>query len=56
MLVSDGKDTCGGAPAAAAEELASRGVDVRVHVVGFDVERDPRVRAQLERPSLARWT
>jgi hypothetical protein len=37
VVVSDGKETCEGDPCAAAREAAASGVDVRVHVVGFDV-------------------
>ena len=37
ILVSDGEETCGGDPCAAAAELEATGVDLTVHVVGFDV-------------------
>ncbi len=37
LLISDGLETCGGDPCAAAGELAERGIDTRVHVVGFDL-------------------
>ena len=46
VLVSDGKETCGGDPCEAAKKLAAAGSDVRVHVVGFDVSEEER--AQLE--------
>jgi Ca-activated chloride channel family protein len=36
VLVTDGKETCGGAPCALAADLA-RGVDMTVHVIGFRV-------------------
>lgn len=36
VLVTDGKDTCGGAPCALAADLA-RGADMTVHVIGFRV-------------------
>lgn len=36
VLVTDGKETCGGAPCALAAELAS-GADLTVHVIGFRV-------------------
>lgn len=37
VLVSDGKESCDGDPCAAAKQLRESGIDVRVHVVGFDV-------------------
>ncbi len=37
VLVSDGKETCGGDPCQAAKKLAAAGVGVKIHVVGFDV-------------------
>ncbi len=37
VIVSDGKDECGGDPCAAAREVIASGVHVRMHVVGFDV-------------------
>lgn len=46
ILISDGVETCDGDPCAAASALSAEGVDVRAHVVGFDVSADER--AQLE--------
>jgi hypothetical protein len=46
VLVSDGIETCGGDPCKTAGKLIEAGVDVRVHVVGFDVNKDER--GQLE--------
>jgi hypothetical protein len=46
VLVSDGIETCGGDPCKTAAELIKAGIDVRVHVVGFDVNKDER--GQLE--------
>ncbi len=46
LLMSDGIETCGGDPCAVAGELVRRGINVRVHVVGFDV--DAETRAQLQ--------
>jgi hypothetical protein len=46
VLVSDGEDTCGGDPCAGAAALASAGLNLKIHVVGFDVNREQR--AQLE--------
>ncbi len=37
VLVSDGKASCEGDPCAAARELREAGVNLKVHVVGFDV-------------------
>ena len=37
ILVSDGKETCDADPCATAEELKAQGINVTVHVVGFDV-------------------
>ncbi|WP_367718248.1 VWA domain-containing protein [Nitratireductor sp. GISD-1A_MAKvit] len=37
LLISDGLETCGGDPCAAAARLAEAGIDTRVHVVGFDL-------------------
>jgi len=45
-LISDGEETCGGDPVAAARSLHESGVQATVHVIGFDV--DEATRAQLE--------
>ncbi|MBV2358809.1 VWA domain-containing protein [Thalassococcus sp. CAU 1522] len=37
VLVTDGKETCGGAPCQLAAELAADGADLTVHVIGFKV-------------------
>ena len=37
VLVTDGKETCGGAPCQLAAELATDGHDLTVHVIGFKV-------------------
>jgi hypothetical protein len=42
VLISDGIETCGGDPCSIAGELASQGLDVRIHVVGFDVSSEAR--------------
>jgi Ca-activated chloride channel family protein len=43
VLVSDGEDTCAPPdPCEVAEELAERGVDLRIHAVGFDVDGPAR--------------
>ncbi len=46
VLVSDGIETCNGDPCAVAKDAKLRGVDLKVHVVGFNVDQDAR--AQLE--------
>lgn len=38
VLVTDGNETCGGAPCALGSELASTAADLTVHVIGFRVE------------------
>ena len=46
ILISDGVETCNGDPCSAATALSADGVDVRAHVVGFDISAEER--AQLE--------
>lgn len=48
VLVTDGKETCGGQPCVLAADLAAEGLDTVVHVIGFKVrgaffswDRDP---------------
>ncbi|MEM9556128.1 MAG: hypothetical protein AAGC60_17860 [Acidobacteriota bacterium] len=38
VLVTDGEETCDGDPAAAIQELAAAGIDVRVNIVGFAID------------------
>lgn len=40
LLISDGLETCGGDPCAAAKALGDMGIDTRVHVVGFDLTQE----------------
>ena len=42
VLVSDGEETCDGDPCAAAKKLAAAGVNLKIHVVGFDVSATER--------------
>jgi hypothetical protein len=42
ILVSDGIETCGGAPDKAAAKLVAANIGVKVHVVGFDVSAAER--------------
>ncbi len=46
ILISDGKETCGGDPCAVARQLNQAGIAVKIHVVGFDIK--PEERAELE--------
>lgn len=46
ILVSDGKETCGGDPVATAKALLEKGFKVKINTIGFDVDADTR--AQLE--------
>ena len=46
VLISDGIETCGGDPCAMARTAAASGVEMKLHVVGFDV--DSEARAQLQ--------
>lgn len=40
VLITDGNDTCGGAPCALGAELARRAENLTVHVIGFRVDTD----------------
>ncbi|WP_299934682.1 VWA domain-containing protein [uncultured Pelagimonas sp.] len=40
VLVTDGKETCGGNPCALAAELSAEGHDLTVHVIGYKVRGD----------------
>lgn len=40
VLVTDGKETCGGMPCSLATELRNNGFDTTVHVIGFKVRSD----------------
>ena len=40
VLVTDGKETCGGLPCAVADQLAQESADLTVHVVGFRVRSE----------------
>jgi len=47
LLVTDGEDTCGGDPVAAAQRLRQSDLRVKVYVVGFSLE--PQAKASLQR-------
>ncbi|MFQ5458764.1 MAG: LCCL domain-containing protein, partial [Myxococcota bacterium] len=42
VLISDGKETCGGDPCGLVKSMRQQGIKVRVHVVGFDVGTEER--------------
>ncbi len=42
VLISDGKETCGGDPCSTARKLHESGIAVKIHVVGFDIQADER--------------
>lgn len=46
VLISDGIETCEGDPCAVAGALIERGINVQVHVVGFDVDEETRAQLQ----------
>ena len=46
VLISDGIETCDGDPCAAAKRLTDANINLKVHVVGFDISEEDR--AQLE--------
>ena len=46
VLVSDGKETCEGDPCALVRTLRERGVQLTVHVVGFDVTKEEGAQLQ----------
>ncbi|PWJ18254.1 vWA domain-containing protein [Jannaschia seohaensis] len=41
VLVTDGNESCGGAPCALIEQMAPDSADLTIHVLGFKVESDP---------------
>jgi len=40
VLVTDGKETCGGAPCQLAAKLSADGLDLKIHIVGFQIRSD----------------
>lgn len=46
VLISDGIETCGGDPCAVAARLAKENINVKVHVVGFDISEEDRKQLQ----------
>ena len=48
ILVSDGEETCHADPCALGKELEKLGVDFTAHVVGFDIDKNSKAKAQLQ--------
>jgi len=46
ILVGDGEETCNADPCSLGVELGAQGVDFTAHVVGFDLEANPKAREQ----------
>ena len=46
VVISDGKESCNADPCAAAKELAAAGVNLKIHVIGFDVKKDEAAQLQ----------
>jgi von Willebrand factor type A domain len=46
ILISDGEETCGGDPCATATAFKEKGIDLQIHVVGFDIDTQ-KARKQL---------
>ena len=40
VIITDGLETCGGDPCRLARELAEAGLDITLHVVGFDLKKE----------------
>lgn len=40
VLLTDGRETCGGNPIAVAASLVAEGIDLRIHVIGLAIKRD----------------
>ena len=51
ILITDGKETCGGDPAAAAKALCEAGIGVKSYVIGLDV--DAAARTELNNVAIA---
>jgi hypothetical protein len=52
ILVTDGKEECGGDLKATVESLRQEGLDVKLHIVGFTVA-DPQARKQMQEAAAA---
>ena len=47
VLVTDGEETCGGDPAQVIQDLRAKGFDVRINIVGFNID-DPALQQTFE--------
>jgi Ca-activated chloride channel family protein len=47
ILITDGAETCGGDPCRYIQTLPSRGIKLKVDVVGLNLRRDPQAKSQL---------
>jgi hypothetical protein len=47
VLVSDGMETCGGKVEEIGKAYRGSNIEIVIHVVGFDVEKDPKAKQQL---------
>jgi Mg-chelatase subunit ChlD len=52
ILVTDGKEECGGDLSRTVEELRARGLDVRLHIVGFTID-DIQIHDQMQQAATA---
>jgi hypothetical protein len=48
ILVTDGKEECGGSPSAVVSELVARGIKIKLNIVGFALA-DAATKAEMER-------
>lgn len=53
LLITDGQESCGGDPVRAAQDVMTKISDLRIHVVGFEVQADVAARQQLEQVAIA---
>lgn len=56
VLVTDGRETCGGSPCALGAELAAGGADFAVHVIGFQLQPNGDGHPSLQRGKAAQKT
>ena len=48
IVLSDGKETCGGNPGKVAREIAGRRMQIRIEVIGFDIRSGSKAEGQLK--------
>lgn len=51
ILITDGKETCGGDPVATAKALCEMGINMETHIIGFDLE--PVTAAEMKKAATA---